>query len=183
MWCGSACFFMQTVRMRRFCEGTGMKIAGVELVTEHPGGLRTPVDQRPMLFRPITMRGVTARNRIMLGPMSQYLAVDGNLTDWHLVHFGQYAIGGAGIVCSEETAVEARGRRTHHCAGMYADAHVRGYRRVTDFLKDLGAVPAIQLGHAGRRGSSRSPWEGREPLNERDAAMGLGPWQLVSSSA
>ena len=104
----------------------------------------------------------------MLGPMSQYLANDGNLTDWHLVHLGQFAIGGAGIVCSEETAVEARGRRTHNCAGMYTDEHVRGYRRVTDFLKDLGAVPAIQLGHAGRRGSSRSPWEGREPLNERD---------------
>jgi 2,4-dienoyl-CoA reductase-like NADH-dependent reductase (Old Yellow Enzyme family) len=159
-----------------------MKIAGVEFVTDHPGGLRTPVDERPLLFRPITMRGVTARNRIMLGPMSQYLANDGNLTDWHLVHLGQFAIGGAGIVCSEETAVEARGRRTHHCAGIYTDQHVRGYRRVTDFLKDLGAVPAIQLGHAGRRGSSRSPWEGREPLNERDAAMGLRPWQLVSSS-
>ena len=140
-----------------------MNIAGVEIATDHPGGLRTPVDQRPLLFRPITMRGVTARNRIMLGPMSQYLAVDGNLTDWHLVHLGQFAIGGAGIVCSEETAVEARGRRTHHCAGIYTADHVRGYRRVTTFLKDMGAVPAIQLGHAGRRGSARAPWEGRRP--------------------
>src|SRR5262245_30781140 len=159
-----------------------MKIAGVEVVTDHPGGLRTPLDQRPLLFRPIRMRGVTARNRIMLGPMSQYLAVNGNLTDWHLVHLGQFAMGGAGIVCSEETAVEARGRRTHHCAGIYNQSHVRGYRRVTSFLKDLGAVPAIQLGHAGRRGSVRSPWEGRLPLNERDAAAGLGPWTTVSSS-
>jgi 2,4-dienoyl-CoA reductase-like NADH-dependent reductase (Old Yellow Enzyme family) len=113
-----------------------MKIAGVEIITAHPGGLRTPVDERPLLFRPIALRGVTARNRIMLGPMSQYLAIDGNLTDWHLVHLGQYAIGGAGIVCSEETAVEPRGRRTHHCAGIYTDAQVRGYRRITDFLKD-----------------------------------------------
>jgi NADH:flavin oxidoreductase / NADH oxidase family len=129
-----------------------MKIAGVEFVTDHPGGLRTPVDQRPLLFRPITMRGVTARNRIMLGPMSQYLASDGNLTDWHIVHLGQFAIGGAGIVCSEETAVEARGRRTHNCAGMYTDEHVRGYRRITDFLKDLGAVPASS---AARRPQSR----------------------------
>ena len=160
-----------------------MKIAGVEIVTDHPGGLRTPVDQRPLLFRPIKMRGVTARNRIMLGPMSQYLAIDGNLTDWHLVHLGQFAIGGAGIVCSEETAVEARGRRTHHCAGIYAEAHVRGYRRVTNFLKDLGAVPAIQLGHAGRRGSVRSPWEGRKPLDAGDAAVGYRPWATVSSSA
>src|SRR5882724_9775994 len=149
-----------------------VKIAGVEFVTGHPGGLRTPVDERPLLFRPITIRGVTARNRIMLGPMSQYLASDGNLTDWHLVHLGQFAIGGAGIVCSEETAVEARGRRTHHCAGIYTADHVRGYRRVNTFLKDMGAVPAIQLGHAGRRGSVRGPWEGRRPLGEGDAAAG-----------
>jgi 2,4-dienoyl-CoA reductase-like NADH-dependent reductase (Old Yellow Enzyme family) len=159
-----------------------MRIAGVDVLTEHPGGLKTPIDQRPMLFRPITMRGVTARNRIMLGPMSQYLSVDGNLTDWHLVHLGQYAIGGAGIVCSEETAVVARGRRTHHCAGIYTDEHVRGYRRITDFLKDMGALPAIQLGHAGRRGSVRAPWEGRLPLGERDAALGNPPWTAVSSS-
>ncbi len=160
-----------------------MNIGGVEVVTDRPGGLSTPVEQRPHLFRPIKMRGVTARNRIMLGPMSQYLAIDGNLTDWHLVHLGQFAIGGAGIVCSEETAVEARGRRTHHCAGMYTDQHVRGYRRITDFLKSMGAVPAIQLGHAGRRGSSRGPWQGRAPLGEKDIAAGYAPWQLVSSSA
>jgi 2,4-dienoyl-CoA reductase-like NADH-dependent reductase (Old Yellow Enzyme family) len=159
-----------------------MHIAGVEVVTEHPGGLKTPVQQRPLLFRPIALRGVTARNRIMLGPMSQYLAVNGNLTDWHLVHLGQYGIGGAGIVFSEETAVEARGRRTHHCAGMYSDEHVRGYRRITDFLKDMGTLPAIQLGHAGRRGSVRAPWEGRRPLGERDAALGQPSWPTVSSS-
>src|SRR4029077_1091744 len=152
-----------------------MKIAGVEFVTDHPGGLRTPVDQRPLLFRPITLRGVTARNRIMLGPMSQYLANDGTLSAWHLVHPGQFAIGGAGIVCSEETAVEPRGRRTHHCAGLYTDAHVRGYHRITTFLKELGAVPAIQRGHAGRRASVRSPWEGRRPLSEHDAALGYAP--------
>src|SRR6201991_1393725 len=134
-----------------------MKIAGVELATEHPGGLRTPVEERPLLFRPIKMRGVTARNRIMLGPLSQYLAIDGVVTDWHLVHLGQFAIGGAGIVCSEETAVEARGRRTHHCAGIYDDAHARAYRRVTDFIKEMGAAPGIQLGHGGRRASVRAP--------------------------
>src|SRR5215470_12238855 len=160
-----------------------MKIAGVEFVTDHPGGLRTPVEKRPLLFRPLKMRGVIARNRIMLGPMSQYLAIDGNLTDWHLVHLGQFAIGGAGIVCSEETAVEPRGRRTHHCAGLYTDAHVGGYRRVTSFLKDLGAVPAIQLGHAGRRASVRPPWEGRRPLAPHDAATGEAPWTAVSASA
>jgi 2,4-dienoyl-CoA reductase-like NADH-dependent reductase (Old Yellow Enzyme family) len=160
-----------------------MKIAGVDVVSDRPGGLSTPVEQRPFLFRPIKMRSVLARNRIMLGPMSQYLAIDGNVTDWHLVHLGQFAIGGAGIVCSEETAVVPRGRRTHHCAGIYTDAHVRGYRRITSFLKELGAVPAIQLGHAGRRASVRPPWEGRRPLSDKDAALGYAPWGTVSSSA
>jgi 2,4-dienoyl-CoA reductase-like NADH-dependent reductase (Old Yellow Enzyme family) len=160
-----------------------MKIAGVEVISEHPGGLRTPVDQRPMLFRPITLRGVTARNRVMVAPMSQYLSIDGTVGDWQLVHLGQFAIGGAGIVCAEETAVEARGRRTHHCAGLYKNEHVRAYRRVTDFLRELGAVPAVQLGHGGRRSGVRSPWEGRRPLDERDAAEGLPPWTPVSSSA
>jgi 2,4-dienoyl-CoA reductase-like NADH-dependent reductase (Old Yellow Enzyme family) len=160
-----------------------MKIAGVEVATDRPGGLTTPVEQRPLLFRPITLRGVTARNRIMLGPMSQYLAIDGNVTDWHLVHLGQFAIGGAGIVFSEETAVEARGRRTHHCAGIYTDEQVRSYRRVTQFLKQMGAVPGIQLGHAGRRASVRAPWEGRLPLGEADALLGNPPWTGVSASA
>jgi 2,4-dienoyl-CoA reductase-like NADH-dependent reductase (Old Yellow Enzyme family) len=105
------------------------------------------------------------------------------VTDWQLVHLGQFAIGGAGIVFCEETAVEARGRRTHHCAGIYTDEHVRAYRRVTDFLKDMGAVPAIQLGHSGRRGAVRSPWEGRKPLGSADAGEGLAPWRLISSSA
>ena len=160
-----------------------MRIAGVEVVSDHPGGLRTPIDQRPMLFRPITVRGVIARNRIMLGPMSQYLSIDGTVTDWHLVHLGQFAIGGAGIVFCEETAVEARGRRTHHCAGIYSDEHVRAYRRITDFLKDMGAVPAIQLGHSGRRGAVRPPWEGRRPLSDQDASSGYPPWTTVSASA
>jgi 2,4-dienoyl-CoA reductase-like NADH-dependent reductase (Old Yellow Enzyme family) len=160
-----------------------MRIAGVEIVSDHPGGLRTPIDERPMLFRPMTVRGVTMRNRIMLGPMSQYLSIDGTVTDWHLVHLGQFAIGGAGIVFCEETAVEARGRRTHHCAGIYTAEHVRAYRHITDFLKDMGAVPAIQLGHSGRRGAVRSPWEQRKPLVAGDADAGLAPWSLISSSA
>src|SRR5262245_402815 len=143
-----------------------MNIAGVEVKTEHPGGLRTPVDARPLLFRPLTLRGLTLRNRIMLGPMSQYLAIDGVVTDWHLVHLGQYALGGAGIVCAEETAVEARGRRTHHCAGIYSEAHVRAWRRVTDFIRSIGVAAGIQLGHAGRRASVRPPWQGRLPLDQ-----------------
>jgi 2,4-dienoyl-CoA reductase-like NADH-dependent reductase (Old Yellow Enzyme family) len=162
---------------------TCVHIAGVTFTTDRPGGLTTPIEQRPMLFRPIELRGVTARNRIMLGPMSQYLAIDGNVTDWHLVHLGQFALGGAGIVFCEETAVEARGRRTHHCAGIYTDEHVRSYRRIAAFIKQMGALPGIQLGHSGRRGSVRPPWEGRAPLTTSDIAKGRAPWDLVSASA
>lgn len=129
------------------------------------------------------MRGVTMRNRIMLAPMSQYLAVDGTPTDWQLVHLGQYAMGGAGIVFSEETAVEPCGRRTHNCAGIYTAEQVRNWRRITTFLKDLGAVPAMQLGHSGSRGSARSPYEARRPLGAKDAASGMAPWRTISSTA
>ena len=162
-----------------------MKIAGVDIHLEGSSGLSTPVDARPLLFRPLTIRGVTIKNRIMVPPMSQYLAEGGTsmANDWHLVHLGQFAMGGAGLVFCEETSVEARGRRTHNCAGIYTQKQVRAWRRVTDFMKDLGAVPAIQLGHAGRRGSIRSPWEGRAPLTQADAARGRAPWTTVSSSA
>ena len=161
-----------------------MKIAGVEFGYERTVGLRTPVEQRPHLFKPLTLRGLTIRNRIMLAPMSQYLAADDGVpTDWQMVHLGQYAMGGAGIVFSEETAVEARGRRTHNCTGIYTGEQARGWRRITDFLKDLGAAPAMQLGHGGSRGSHRSPYEARRPLLEADAAIGMGPWEVVSSSS
>ena len=75
----------------------------------------------PLLFTPITLRGITARNRVVVSPMCQYVSVDGGPTDWQFVHFGRYAMGGAGIVFGEETAVEARGRKTYHCAGIWND--------------------------------------------------------------
>jgi len=137
----------------------------------------------PLLLQPIGLRGVTARNRIVVSPMCQYESRDGGPTDWHLVTLGKYAIGGAGIVFTEETAVEARGRKTYECAGIYNDAHVAAYRRITDFLRGQGAVPAIQLGHAGRRASSDLPWTEFKPLTTADAARGLPPWTGVSSSA
>ena len=80
----------------------------------------------PLLFTPITLRGVTARNRIVVSPMCQYVSVDGGPTDWQFVHFGRYAMGGAGIVFGEETAVEARGRKTYHCAGIWNTQQVEG---------------------------------------------------------
>src|SRR5262245_30938574 len=136
----------------------------------------------PLLFTPIKLGSLTARNRVVVSPMCQYSSEDGGPTDYHLVHLGKFAMGGAGIVFCEETAVEARGRKSHHCAGIYSDAHVPGYRRVNDFIRGQGAVPAIQIGHGGRKGSGCAPWEGYRPLTAEDARHGHAPWQTVSAS-
>ncbi len=135
----------------------------------------------PLLFSPITLRGVTARNRIVVSPMCQYVSVEGGPTDWHLVHLGKFAIGGAGIVFGEETAIEPRGRKTYDCAGMYDDRHIAQYGRINDFLKSMGSVPAIQLGHAGALGACHGAMQGWEPLTEKDAAQGLPPWECLSA--
>lgn len=136
----------------------------------------------PLLFTPIELRGITARNRVVVSPMCQYSSDCGGPTDFHLVHLGKLAMGGAGIVFCEETSVEERGRKSYHCAGIYDDAHIPQYRRINDFLRAHGAVPAIQIGHAGRKGSGCSPWEGYRPLTEEDARKGKPPWTTVSSS-
>jgi 2,4-dienoyl-CoA reductase-like NADH-dependent reductase (Old Yellow Enzyme family) len=137
----------------------------------------------PLLFTPIALGGLTARNRVVVSPMCQYSSDDGGPTDYHLVHLGQFAMGGAGIVFCEETSVEERGRKSHHCAGIYRDAHVPGYRRINDFIRAHGAIPAIQLGHGGRKGSGSPPWDGYRPLTAADAGHGNAPWQTVSASA
>ena len=116
-----------------------------------------PVQPSPLLFTPFTMRGLTARNRIVVSPMSQYLAVDGEPGDWHLVHLGKFAMGGAGIVFVEETSVEASARKTYRCPGIYTDGQARAWRRITDFLRGQGALSAIQLGHAGRKVATKAP--------------------------
>src|ERR1700753_4487259 len=99
-----------------------------------------------LLFTPITMRGVTARNRVVVSPMCQYVSVDGAPTDWQFVHFGRYAMGGAGIVFGEETAVEARGRKTYHCAGIWSTHQARAYRRGTALLNESGGGAGAPLG-------------------------------------
>jgi 2,4-dienoyl-CoA reductase-like NADH-dependent reductase (Old Yellow Enzyme family) len=144
-----------------------------------PGRLAAP---RSLLFTPLALRGVVARNRTVVSPMCQYASQAGGPDDWHLVHLGKFALGGAGIVFTEETAVEARARKTHGCAGIYADAHHPVYRRITDFLRRHGSVPAIQLGHSGRKAASGPPWTMFQPLVDADAARGLSPWQPVAPS-
>lgn len=132
----------------------------------------------PTLFSPLTLRGVTLRNRIAVSPMCQYSSVDGFASDWHLVHLGSRAVGGAGLVMVEASAVEAEGRITPDDLGIWQDAHVEQLSRIAAFVKSQGAAAGIQLAHAGRKASSRSPWQGGAAILEED-----GGWPTVAPSA
>ena len=135
------------------------------------------------LFSPLSLRGVTLKNRIAISPMCQYSAQDGLANDWHKVHLGQYALGGAALVFNEATAVEARGRITHGDLGLWSQAHADALKPIVDFIKAQGAVPGIQLAHAGRKASMQRPWHGNGPLDASDAARGDTPWSIVGPSA
>ena len=113
-----------------------------------------------MLFEPFQTRGVTLPNRIVVSPMCEYSSVDGFASDWHLVHLGSRAVGGAGLVMTEATAVEPRGRISYGDLGIWSDAHIPKLREITSFIKEQGSVPAIQLAHAGRKASTHVPWDG-----------------------
>jgi len=133
-----------------------------------------------MLLQEIRLRDVAARNRIVVSPMCQYSAKDGFVDDWHLVHLGKFAQGGAGIVFVEATAVEKRGRITHGDVGIWDDAHIAGLQRIAAFVKSQGALPAIQLAHAGRKASMARPWHGNGPLTQADFDRGDKPWKTVA---
>lgn len=136
------------------------------------------------LFTPIVLRGVTLKNRIVVSPMSQYRARAGRANDWHLVHLGRFALGGAGLVMAEATAVEARGRRTHGDLGLWDDGQVAPLLPITRFLQAEGAIAGIQLGHAGRKASERRPWHGETPVDAEDEALlGEAPWAAIAPSA
>ena len=137
---------------------------------------------QPPLFRPFTLRGITAKNRILISPMCQYSAVEGIASDWHLVHLGKFAQGGAGIVMVEATAVTANGRITHGDLGLWHDGQIKPLERIAAFLRDNGAVPAIQLAHAGRKASMQRPWYGNAALTAEDRARGDQPWSIVAPS-
>jgi 2,4-dienoyl-CoA reductase-like NADH-dependent reductase (Old Yellow Enzyme family) len=131
-----------------------------------------------MLFTPLALRSVALRNRIGVSPMCQYSAVEGRAGDWHLVHYGAFAAGGAGLVIVEASAVEARGRISPFDLGLWDDGQVEPLARVARFVEAQGAVPAVQLAHAGRKASVRPPWEqGGAPL------AGEGGWGVVGPSA
>src|SRR4051794_39066458 len=129
------------------------------------------------LFSPLTVREVTFRNRIAVSPMCQYSSIDGVPTDWHLVHLGSRAVGGAGLVMVEATAVEARGRISPADTGLWNDAQAEAFAPIARFLREQGAVPAVQLAHAGRKASTRPPWEGGGPVAPS------ARWETVSASA
>jgi len=112
-----------------------------------------------MLFEPYKLRDLTFRNRIVVSPMCEYSSEDGFANDWHLVHLGSRAVGGAGIVFTEAAAVEPRGRISPQDLGIYKDEHIEMLSRITKFVKSQGATPAMQIAHAGRKASTRRPWE------------------------
>ena len=114
----------------------------------------------PHLFAPFTIRGVAFRNRIGVSPMCQYSSTEGFVNDWHLVHLGSRAVGGAGLVMTEAAAVDARGRISPSDLGIWDDQHVPGLQRVASFVRAQGATAGIQLAHAGRKASTSPPWEG-----------------------
>ena len=134
-------------------------------------------DGAPHLFQPLTIKSVTLRNRIGVSPMCQYSSEDGVATDWHLAHLGARAVGGAGLVIAEATAVAPEGRITPGDAGIWADKHVEPIARINRFLKAHGAVPGIQLAHAGRKASAARPWDGGAHL-----ADDAGGWPIVAPS-
>ena len=132
------------------------------------------------LFEEFSIRNVKIRNRIVISPMCQYSAEDGHVTDWHLVHLGKFAQGGAGIVFVEATAVEKRGRITHGDVGIWDDGHIQGLKRISAFVKSQGAVPAVQLAHAGRKASMARPWYGNGPLTQADFDRGDAAWRIIA---
>lgn len=130
------------------------------------------------LFSPLALRSITLKNRIAVSPMCQYSSVDGFASDWHLVHLGSRAVGGAGLVIQEATAVSAEGRITYGDLGIYKDEHIAKLRNITSFIRDQGAVPGIQLAHAGRKASCEIPWKGGHQIKE-----GPNHWTTVAPSA
>lgn len=130
------------------------------------------------LFAAYTLKSITLRNRIGVSPMCMYSATDGLMNDWHLVHLGSRAVGGAGLVIVEATAVSPEGRITPDDAGLWSDAHIEPLARINHFIKAHGAVPGMQLAHAGRKAGAASPWKGTGHLSDE-----AGGWPTLAPSA
>jgi 2,4-dienoyl-CoA reductase-like NADH-dependent reductase (Old Yellow Enzyme family) len=158
------------------------KLAGIatdESATPPSAAPKTRMrDAAPHLFRPASFRSVMAKNRIMMSPMCQYSATDGTPDDWHFQHLAARAVGGTGIVFTEATHVEPRGRITPNCLGLWNDTQRDAFTRIASFIKSQGAVAGIQLAHAGRKASTMRPWGGGKPLTREE-----GAWEVIGPSA
>lgn len=130
------------------------------------------------LFEPLTLRTITFKNRIAVSPMCEYSSEDGFANDWHLVHLGSRAVGGAGLVITEATAVTPEGRISPGDLGIWKDEHIAMLQRITHFITEQGAVPGIQIAHAGRKASHQVPWKGGKALTEEE-----GAWPTLAPSA
>ncbi|BBK38825.1 oxidoreductase [Allostella sp. ATCC 35155] len=140
----------------------------------------------PILFRPLTLRSVTARNRIVLAPMAQYSGIDGVPQDWHLANLAARAVGGAGIVFTEVAYIAPEARISTGCLGIWNDAQEAAFARIVDFVHGQGSLAAIQVGHAGRKGSTTKAWEGGRPVSPADGGWPLmaptdAPWSPAST--
>ncbi|HZN41175.1 MAG TPA: FAD-dependent monooxygenase [Planctomycetota bacterium] len=152
-------------------------VARVDAVVARAEGRGAAEPATPPAFQPFTVRGMRLENRIVVSPMCQYSATNGVPDDWHLVHLGSRAVGGAGLVFTEMTDVSAVGRITHGCAGMWNDTQMQAWRRVVEFVHSHSAARiGMQLAHAGRKGSCSLPWQGDAPLE-------VGAWQTLGPSA
>ncbi len=134
------------------------------------------------LFTPLKLRAVELRNRILCSPMCQYSSVEGAPTNWHLVHLGSRAAGGASLVMVEASAVEPRGRISPEDSGIWNNTHVEAFAPIVKFIESQGAVPGIQLAHAGRKASTLKPWEGQGPLTDKRKWTVVGPSPIPFSS-
>ncbi len=131
-----------------------------------------------VLFSPLKIRGIEFKNRIGVSPMCQYSSIDGVPTDWHLVHLGSRAVGGAALVIAEATAVSPEGRISPDDAGVWNEKQVEAYKRITAFIASQNSIPGIQLAHAGRKASTYSPWKGSGEVKPED-----GGWQTLAPVA
>ena len=153
-------------------------LGGAEAWFMEQAGAGTNLPARAPMFAPFQLRDMALENRIVVSPMAQYKAVEGTPTDWHLIHYGERAKGGAGLVYTEMTCVSADGRITPGCPGLYAPEHEAAWRRLTDFVHaETNAKICCQIGHAGRKGSTQVGWE------TMDAPLSSGNWPLLSASA
>ena len=153
-------------------------LEGAEHWFMRQAGIQTNAPLRAPMFAPLTLRSMTLKNRIVVSPMAQYKAEEGRVNDWHLVHYGERAKGGAGLIFTEMTCVSAEGRITPGCPGLYEIEHEAAWKRLTDFIhSETDAKVCCQIGHSGRKGSTQLGWE------RMDAPLPAENWDLISASA